>query len=72
MQAARLADELHRIADEARSARERLRELIRQAEELHAKLGEYAAHGPSGEGASARKLEKPSSSRISPRRSSKP
>jgi hypothetical protein len=57
MQAARLADELHRIAEEARAARERLRELIRQAAELRARLGEYAAQGPSGEGPSARKLE---------------
>ena len=38
MQPARLAEELTRFADEARAARERLRELARQAAELRERL----------------------------------
>ena len=55
MQAVRLATELTRIADEASSARERLRELIRQAMDLRARLSEHAADRASGD--AARKLE---------------
>jgi hypothetical protein len=52
-----LAAELQRIADEARSARERLVELIRQAAELRAELDKNAVEASQGEGAPARKLK---------------
>ncbi len=55
MQQGLLASELIRIADEARSAREHLRELIRQAVELREQLDKPPAETP-GE-ASARKLQ---------------
>jgi hypothetical protein len=55
MQPGRLASELLRIADEASTARERLRELIRLAQELRARL-DKPTEGSPGEGA-PRKLE---------------
>jgi hypothetical protein len=43
MQSGLLAEELTRMADEARAARERLRELARQAAELRARLEPVAS-----------------------------